>query len=113
MATTIAKVRTSRRVLSRRAAALPLQLRRLSLDADGDVAAAGVAGDGGQLHILLLGGRLVVAEVEDQLDEAEEGAKGVGDLHCRYLLITEILLNLEMEFCNAFVTCGEETHANS
>lgn len=63
--------------------ALPLQLRRLSLDADGDVATADVAGDGGQLHVLLLlRGRLVVPEVEDQLDEAEEGAQGVGDLHC-------------------------------
>jgi hypothetical protein len=61
------------------------QLHYLSLNADGDVAAADVAGDGGQLHVLLiLGGRLVVAEVEDQLDESEECAQGVRDLHCRY-----------------------------
>ncbi len=64
-------------------AALPL---RLSLDADADVA-VDVAGDQGHFHVLLvvlltllrLGGRLVVAGVEDQLCQAEQGAKAVGD----------------------------------
>jgi hypothetical protein len=49
----------------------------LSLDGDCDVVA-----DGGQLDVLLLlGGGLVVAGVEDQLDKAGNGAEAVGDLH--------------------------------
>jgi hypothetical protein len=50
----------------------------LSLDGDGDV----VAGDGAQFDVLLLfRGGLVVAGVEDQLDETGQGAEAVGDLH--------------------------------
>jgi hypothetical protein len=50
----------------------------LSLDGEGDV----VAGDGGQLDVLLLlRGGLVVAGIEDQLDETGQGAEAVGDLH--------------------------------
>lgn len=56
----------------------------LSLDGDGDISAAagGVVDGGGQLNVLLLlRGRLVVAGIEDQLDEAEKSAEAIGDCH--------------------------------
>lgn len=41
-----------------------------------------VCGGGGQLDILLLGGgRLVVAHVKDQLEDAQNCTDGIRDLH--------------------------------
>lgn len=60
----------------------------LSLDGNGDVAAGDgvVVDDGGQLDVLLLlGGGLVVAPVQDQLDQAEDSTEAIGYLHVLYV----------------------------
>jgi hypothetical protein len=63
----------------------------LSLDGDCDVVA-----DGGQLDVLLLlGGGLVVAGVEDQLDEAGNGAEAVGDLN--YIVNTTCMITINKD----------------